>query len=425
MRNILLTIGALCLCGLTANAEATKGVEVVKTNGETLHIANTALKNMTLAGGEVVLTDTANHTVTISRSEIQCIAPVDEVADRYSVRYDGTEVRIVNPYALRGVTTVIEGAYVTTTNTNESDELAFALSGTTDDGAFTYNGTYKCSLALDGTNITSRRGAAVSILCGKRIAVNVTGDNALTDCAEGEQKACLYFKGHPEITGAGTLSLTGNTNHALSAKEYIQLKKSFGTLRILKAVNDGIHAGQYFQMNGGDVTVENVGGDGVQAEVTDDPADEQNGQLIVKGGTLRVNITAQDVAGLKSDSLLTILGGDITIRATGAADKGIKSKTDLLMTDGTLSIVNSGAGATIDKETETAKGLSADGNIALQGGTITIQMSGTGGKGIKADGTYTQGNKETGEGPTLNVSTTGASYGGTSTSTGGRPGGGG
>ena len=424
-KHILTTLVLAFLCALTAAAQSAAGIQIRKADGETFHIANADIQRLTFADGNAVLNTADGATLAIPRTQIIAIDPIASIATRYTVSYDGASATVINPYALRGVTTVIDGAYVGVTNTNETDELEFAIEGATTDGAFDYTGTYKCTLALNGATITSRRGAAVSILCGKRIAVSVNGANSLTDCASGSQKACLYFKGHAEFSGSGTLTLTGNAAHALSAKEYIQLKKSFGSLNILSAANDGIHTSQYFQMNGGSVTIKGTAGDCIQAETSDNPADEQNGQILIKGGSINLTLSAQDIAGLKSDSLLTVLDGDITIAATGAADKCIKSKTDILVEGGTLRITNSGNGASIDGEDETAKGISADRNIHLKGGAITISMSGTGGKGIKADGTYTQGDQSTGAGPTLSVTTTGSSYGSSGGAYWAPPGGGG
>ena len=71
--------------------------------------------------------------------------------------------------------------------------------------------------------------------------------NTLTDAPEDYgQKATLYCKGHLEIEGGGELNLTANVNHAISTKEYCQIKKDAGTINILRAANDGIHAKQYF-----------------------------------------------------------------------------------------------------------------------------------------------------------------------------------
>ena len=82
------------------------------------------------------------------------------------------------------------------------------------------------------------------------------------------------------------------------------------------------------------------------------------------------------------------------------------------------------SGSSSSDDNYTAKGIKADEKVALNAGTITITATGTGGKGIKSSGTYTQGLTD-GTGPTLKVTTSGASIGGSSSGGGGGfPGGG-
>ena len=429
----MLSIALCAVCALMpAMAQDTPGIAIVKTDGETLHIANAELRSMTFEEGDAVLTSTADTRLLIPRAEIVSIAHKAAIATAYTVTYDGAQAMVVNPYALSGVSTEIDGAYVTTTNANESVEMEFALEGATTDGGFEYAGTYKCTLTLNGVSIASKRGAAVNILCGKRIAVTVNGDNVLADCSAGSQKACLYFKGHAEVEGDGTLTLTGNTKHALASKEYLQLKKKFaeGKINILGAVGDGIHAGQYFQMNSGNVVVRNVGDDGIQAETTDDATDEKNGQMIIKGGTLDIQCDANGVvessasyappgggggggwpgggggggwpggggsseetscvACLKCDSLCTITGGTLTLKATGKGGKGIKASHDAIFGEegGEGPIVNatttgsvvSGSGENLNGQ---PKAIKVDGNLTINSGEITTKTSQNGGEGIE------------------------------------------
>ena len=144
------------------------------------------------------------------------------------------------------------------------------------------------------------------------------------------------------------------------------------------------------------------------------------GKITLKpsGAMQVINNDASYSSGIKCDDLI-FNDGTVEITATGTAGRGI-SADNVITNGGTLTITNSGAGQTGSNDSYTAKGIKADKSIALNDGTITIKMSGTGGKGIKSSGTYTQG-KSSGSGPTLNVTTTGSSLGGT----GGGGGGGG
>lgn len=329
------------------------------------------------ADGQSLIVQPVNDQTPVSllRSSISSISylPFAQLPDHLQIVYQDQQATVYNPYWLTGVSAEVAGAYVTVSNANTTTELTTELTGTTYDGNFVYHGDYKTTIELSGVTLFSKQGSAIDIQSGKRTNLHLRRGtiNTLSDAAGGEQKAALYCRGHLEFDKAGKLVVMGNTAHAISAREYIRLKKSEGQISINSAVKDGIHCKQYFQGNGFTVSIASVGDDDIQVELD------------------------------------------------GAAnDDGIADGT-LIINDGTYTITNSTNGSTVGTETHTAKGLNADGDMLLAGGTIGITMTGTGGKGIRVSGTYTQGT-EGGDGPLLTVTTTGASY-----STGGSSGGGG
>lgn len=287
-----------------------------------------------------------------------------------------------------GVEVSIDGGNVFVTNTNVDTEYTYVLRGASTNGSFTLTADYKSVIRLEGLTLNSSLEEALNIKCGKRVALVVADGttNTLTDAAvDNGQKAALYCKGHLEVEGAGTLNLTGNVKHAVSTKEYLQLKKKFtGQLNVLAAASDGIHAGQYFQMNAGNVSIKGVKGDGIQAEMTSNAEDEQNGQIIVKDGVIDITTTATDVAAMKSDTEMSIEGGTFSLTTSGAGDKALKSKTNISITGGDFTIKQSGkpcieAG---DLGYVTAvKGV----DVTVSGGTFDINVSGTAGRGFSAD----------------------------------------
>ena len=253
-----------------------------------------------LAGGSPVAFAAAN---------IESISslPASEMPLSLTVNFNSDAATIANPFFLQGVSVETDGAYVTITNNNLTTELTTSLSGSTTNGSLTYIGYYKTTIELNGVSITSQRGAALDIQCGKRVALNLKKEtvNTLVDAENGTHKAALYCKGHLEIDKAGTLNVTGRTKHAISAKEYIQLKKSEGTINILAAKGDGIHAGQYYSMKGFTVNIANTEDDGIQAEYKaleegeTYEEDYENGSLYIIDGTL--NITSTQDGGIKTD----------------------------------------------------------------------------------------------------------------------------
>jgi len=142
--------------------------------------------------------------------------------------------------------------------------------------------------------------------------------------------------------------------------------------------------------------------------------------LTPSGGMQVINSDASYSIGIKTVDFVQN-GGTLTIKSSGQAGRGV-SANNIATNGGTLNITNSGAGVTGTNDDYTAKGLKADGDIKLNAGDITISMSGTGGKGIKCNGTFTEGTSD-GEGPTLKISTTGSKLNASSGGGMGGPGG--
>lgn len=279
-----------------------------------------------------------------------------------------------------------------------AEELTYVLSGTSSDGSFLQIGSYKCTLEMAGLNLTNTRGIAVDIQNGKRINVILDEgtENVLKDMAGGEGRACFNVKGHVEISGAGTLTLTGQSRHAMATGEYLMLTDAFtGNINILGAASDGIHAEQYFDMRSGNIAIASCAGDGIDLETTNDPTDELNGQILISGGTLNIDLgAAEDVKGMKCDGLLTISGGTINISGSGDGVKGIKTANNLLVdqTSGNAtSITINVTGTTYHKDQEDeskTRGIKVDGDFTFDGGNINVTATGKKAKAIAVDGTY-------------------------------------
>lgn len=274
--------------------------------------------------------------------------------DTITITYYGTYAT-VSALPLDGSIDVsIDGADVSVTNSITDREICTVLSGLSTSGSFVYNGNYKTTIRLNGLTLTGSAEEAVNIKCGKRVALELADGtvNTLSDCTiDNGQKAAFHTKGHLEVSGGGTLNLVGNAKHALSSKEYMLVKKTTGTINVTSASKDGIHAGQYFKMNGGTLTVKGVKDDAVQVEATGEAGEESDGQMIINGGVLDLNITADDASALNADSLITITDGTITIVSSGNGSKGIKTDSNVNILGGTFNITNSG-GTYEDVETD-------------------------------------------------------------------------
>lgn len=293
--------------------------------------------------------------------------------DVITVTYAESGPTVVIPESLNGIVmSTVNGNHVVLQSTTTTEEYVYSLSGKTTDGSLTITGAYKLTLELNGVDITSQRGAAIDIETGKRVAVVLQEGtvNTLSDCSLGPQKAAMYFSGHPEFEGAGTLNVTGNTKHAISAKEELQIKATTGTINVLGAVSDGIHCGRgrianthnYFQMDGGIVNINNAMSDAIDSD--------DYGCMIINGGIINANVPGNEGAGLKCDSIFTMKGGTLNIVVSGNDAEGIRINYDAQLIGGGIVVNVSGNGSKgIKSKNKTASSTSP---TVLNGGTLTF-----------------------------------------------------
>jgi hypothetical protein len=285
---------------------------------------------------------------------------------------------------------------------------------------------------LNNVSLTSTRGEALRFKCGKRIALVMADgsvntfkdskDKGVTPDPQDSHKACIYTKGHIELSGAGTLNVTGNYNHAVAAKEYLKVKKSVKAINILGAAGDAIHVGEYFTMNGGKLTIdEGTKGDGVQVEYkTDDDGarvkDEENtGEIIINDGTLDITMVAsEDTKCMKADGNVTINGGTLLLHAMANGSRGIQSDGTLTIaqaegvtTDITIDAAGGKCTLSSDKEDpDKCMGINVEGDINMSAGTLNITASGASANGLKCDRNLTV------SGGTITIAATGSSSNG-------------
>lgn len=293
------------------------------------------------------------------------------------VDYNGTtaEVRVAGNIA-QYIDVNANGAHVAIIQSSDFPgddlgEITYVLSGTSTNGSFWMNGSYKMTLELDGVSLTNPDSAAINIRDGKRIGVTLVDGttNSLVDGANGSQKGCFAIKGHTEFTGGGTLNITGNTKNAFWGKEYVEFKKKLtGSINILGAVGDGFNINQYVKINGGNINITGVGDDGFQLSLATD--DDGN-----------VETDAENTG------IFTMNGGTVNITTTAAGAKGIKADVDYVMTGGTLTVNQTGGYVYDGTDATYCAGVKVDRNISITGGTVNVTSTADGGRGLNADGT--------------------------------------
>lgn len=324
-------------------------------------------------------------------SDIDSITIAEPMFKEVKIEYNGSSAKVTIPSYVKGVTSSGSGSNVVLTSTNTTDEILYTVSGSSENGSLVINGEYKLSLQLAGVSLTSTSTKApVNVNCGKRIAVILKDNtvNTLTDSKLNANKGAFYIDGHPEFEGSGTLNVTGNAKHAICAGEYLQLKKSTGIINVLGAVSDGIHCGKgkkdnannYFQMNGGVVTIANTGSDCIDSD--------DYGCAIIKGGTLNLSVSQKDGTGIKVDSILTMTGGEINLDVSGDISNGIRYCYNASLEGGTIKATVSGNGSRgikAKKTTKLADTVLNGGNVTFAGTDVEMTISG---------GTYSADNSQ-------------------------------
>ena len=269
------------------------------------------------------------------------------------------------------ITAEVTGARVAVMQDAEvATEYTYTLQGTSTTGCFYHAGSYKMTLVLNGVNLTNPDSAAINIQNSKRIAVQLADGttNTLKDGANNTKKAAFLVKGHAEFSKGGSLTITGNKKHALACNEYMEVKKTVGTITITSSVADAINVAQYFQMNGGTINIQSCGDDGIQVDAEDTADPELDGHVLIKGGTLTINGSAAGTKCIKAEGSVDIQGGTLTLNHSGnAVWDSDKSKI---------------------KE---ATGIGSDRNLTINGeeAVVNITMTGNGTRGMKCDSTMT------------------------------------
>lgn len=316
-----------------------------------------------------------------------------------TVTYDGTTATVDG--ASDGITLTTEGAHVVANSTLSGVE--YVLSGTTGDGSFKVYSDEPFRLSLSGVSITNPEGPAINIQSSERAYVMaeegtsnslVDGEDYETKANGESMKACLFSEGSLIFGGTGSLSVTGNNNHAITSDDGIRFRAGC-RVTVEAAANDGVHTDNQIVIGGGIIRIA-AEGDGIQC------GDEG---ISVTGGFVCLSPSADGSDGLKAEEGVDISGGSVQVQITGKKGKGVNCGS-FTQTGGKLTVLNYGE-ALYDEDEEdisSAAGIKCDGNLLIAGGQVALQSTGAAGKGINCDGTLTI------TGGTVMVETTGSQY---------------
>lgn len=247
------------------------------------------------------------NTVVVSYSGSQATVTIaSNISSYVTVKSSGSHVKLVQSPQFTGINANAD---------NEDGEIFYILTGSSTDGEFYLEGSYKCSLQLNGLTLTNPSGPAINIQNGKRVEVSVKKGttNTLADGANDAYKGCFHCKGHTKFKGKGVLNIVGNSHHAIYSDEYLEVKNA--TINVNAAQKDGIHCGEYFLMESGTLSISGVADDGIQVTIEGDTPtgitpkheDENTGNFYMTDGTL--NISSYGGKAIKADGTITYEGG--------------------------------------------------------------------------------------------------------------------
>ena len=277
------------------------------------------------------------------------------IKDTVKVKFTDGGAAVELPVGRDDVSCQINGGYVTLTNTNETDELVFVLSGASTNGGLIYNGTFKCTMIIDNLSLVSSQGPAIDIQCGKRIAVRLTEGsvNYLEDAAGGTHKGSFYCRGHVQLSGNGELTVKGNTANGIHVKEYLRVAKSFGTLNISETVGHAVKVGE---------------------------------EVEIHGGTFNLSVDNEDTKALNSDSTITISGGTFNVIANGDGTRGIQANYDIEINENdgpTNIVVEANGGKCSDENEHRCMGIKTDLVFKMSAGYVKVTKLKNSARGIR------------------------------------------
>ncbi len=144
-------------------------------------------------------------------------------------------------------------------------------------------------------------------------------------------------------------------------------------------------------MNNGTVNINNTIGDGIQCDITNNNADEKNGQILLNGGSITMALNSDGVGGIKCDSLFTCTGGTYNITMNGKNSDGITAYAALINADTSspnITITQNGGYLTVSGDKKKSSCFKTESDMRFLAGTMNIYANGEKAKGVKVGGNY-------------------------------------
>ena len=348
----------------------------------------------TASSGTALTTTLGTFDVTIDTSALTETETIPGSTDTYyedyvetytptttiKIAYNGNSATVSGE--AEGVTITKDGADVTVNSTVKN--IAYELSGTTSDGSFKIYSEKKFEVILNGVDITNPTGAAINNQ-GKRMYVVVKDGttNKLTDGSSytmvdnEDMKGTLFSEGKLAFSGSGTLSVYSNAKNGIVSDDYVFIRPNTN-IYVKSTTNHGIKTNDGVIIRGGVVNVE-VSADAAKGINTDGFIQIEGGRVtaITSGGS---SYDSEDkeykgCAGIKSDSIFVISGGEVNVKSTGAGGKGLNSSQTMTITGGTIRAIAAGKNFSSGNDDVAAKAIKSAGDMTISGGDIMARSA--------------------------------------------------
>lgn len=259
--------------------------------------------------------------------------------------------------------------------------LILSVSGSCKEGSLSIQSESNCHIVFQGLNLQSSMCPAIEVQSNVSTTIELAEYtcNMLADTIVAgygmKYDGCIQTNGELCFEGEGALNLKGGRKHAIYSKQGITFRG--GDFAIAHATSDAIHSKSYVRILNGNISIDSIQQDGIDAD---------EGYIDIQGGNVYVSVQNKNRKGLQCDSTFTMSGGMLAIYLYGDQSKGIKSKEDIRITGGMLTGEAFGNAVIEDGDVSYCSLVKGDKNVYLSGVDMKFVHYGRGGRCISADG---------------------------------------
>ena len=391
MKKIVVLFFAFCIVCIAKSQDSQDMMYIYISGGNVPAYLISEVEDITFSEDQTLMqVNMGSQMQTYSISEIDSITFGKAITDM-QITYGATSVQVLNPYAADSVSVDVNGAYVTINSLTGQKDFVYTLKGATSQGNLKVYSEKKYIIQLAGVSLKNPIGSALN-LQSKKACNLVLADGSLNNLFDAsgysttnslgeDEKGCVFAEGQIVFGGSGSLTVSGYNSHGVCTDDYLEFPSNFsGSLQVSSALNDGLHAKDYTQIESGTITVSSKG-----------DAISGGEYVLLNGGILDITVAADSLKkeGLKADSTITVNGGQLTVTNKSQAGKCMKAGAEILLNGGTLKLTNTGSYYLLSGDLDSPIGVKCDRDITISGGTITLINSGACGKGVSADGYLT------------------------------------